>query len=183
MSPSRRRRFRTERACTADRASPGLCSAYKKDKDMRIVGNIWWHIPCLGFVQAIVTYLLGLILAVTVIGAPIGLGLMELGKFYLFPFSQAMADKSELDIEQNKIWGDYQTLVMILYLPLGLILTRMLHKSRARVLSRPLDAGLFGPFGACASSSQQVKITRTRNRCHSRCRAHRERLCMRSTNR
>ena len=61
--------------------------------------------------------------------------------------------------------------------------TRMLHKSLGSVLSRPLDTRLFGPFGACASSSQQVKITRTWNRCHSRCRAHRQKLCMRSTNR
>ena len=62
-------------------------------------------------------------------------------------------------------------------------LTRMLHKSLARVLACPLDAGLFGPFGTCASSSQRVKVTRTSDRRHSRCRTHREGLCMRSTSR
>ena len=61
--------------------------------------------------------------------------------------------------------------------------TRMLHKSLTRVFSRPLDAGLFGPFAACESSSQRVKVTRTPDRRHSRCRAHREGLFMRSTSR
>ena len=31
--------------------------------------------------------------------------------------------------------------------------TRMLHKSLVRGLARPLNAGLFEPIGACASSS------------------------------
>ena len=59
----------------------------------------------------------------------------------------------------------------------------MLHKSLARLLFRPLDTGLFGPFGACASSSRRVKVTHTPDRRHSRCRPHREGLCIRSPNR
>ena len=33
--------------------------------------------------------------------------------------------------------------------------TRMLHKSLVRGLARPLNAGLFEPIGACASSSHE----------------------------
>ena len=90
---------------------------------MRTFGNILWHFPFFGFVSAISVYLLGLVLTATVIAAPIGLGLMELGKFLFVPFGHAMVSKSALNIEQNKAWKTYSTIVMILYLPFGLVLS------------------------------------------------------------
>ena len=90
---------------------------------MATLGNVLWHIPFLGFVNAIFTYLIGLLLTITVIAAPIGLGLMEYGKFLFAPFSHAMVSKSALEIQQNKLWRTYSTLVSILYFPLGLFLT------------------------------------------------------------
>ncbi|MBL4821428.1 MAG: hypothetical protein JKY98_10640 [Gammaproteobacteria bacterium] len=89
---------------------------------MKTLGNILWHIPFLGFVSAIAVYVLGLLLTVTVIAAPIGLGLMEFGKFLFWPFGRAMISKKEMNIEQNPVWKTYSTLVMILYFPFGLIL-------------------------------------------------------------
>ena len=89
---------------------------------MRTLGNIIWHIPFLGFLNAIMTYLTGFILTITVVAAPIGLGLMEHGKFLFLPFSYKMADKKDLNIQQNKIWEAYSMIIMILYLPLGLLL-------------------------------------------------------------
>jgi uncharacterized membrane protein YccF (DUF307 family) len=89
---------------------------------MRTLGNILWHFPFFGFVNAIVVYLLGLILTATVIAAPIGLGLMEFGKFLFAPFGHAMVSKSDLNIEQNKGWKAYSTIVMVIYFPFGLIL-------------------------------------------------------------
>lgn len=89
---------------------------------MKTLGNILWHIPFLGFVNAILVYLLGLLLTATVIAAPIGLGLMEFGKFLFAPFGNAMVSKSELNVEQNKAWKTYSTIVMVLYFPFGLIL-------------------------------------------------------------
>jgi uncharacterized membrane protein YccF (DUF307 family) len=88
---------------------------------MRTLGNILWHIPFLGFINAILVYLLGLLLTITVIAAPIGLGLMEYGKFLLMPFGQAMVDKSELNVEQSSVWKTYSTIIMILYIPFGVI--------------------------------------------------------------
>ena len=88
---------------------------------MRTLGNILWHFPFFGFVTAGFYWLVGLLLTVTVIAAPIGLGLMELGKFLLAPFGHAMVSKDDLKIEQNALWKTYSTIVMILYLPFGLV--------------------------------------------------------------
>lgn len=92
---------------------------------MRTLGNIIWHIPFLGFVNAIFVYLFGLLLTATVIAAPIGLGLMEFGKFLFAPFGHAMVSKDELNIEQNKAWGTYSTIIRILYLPFGILFSIM----------------------------------------------------------
>lgn len=90
---------------------------------MKTLGNILWHFPFFGFVNAILVYVLGLILTATVIAAPIGLGLIEFGKFLFAPFGHAMVSKSELNAEQNKAWKTYSTIVMVLYFPFGLILS------------------------------------------------------------
>lgn len=89
---------------------------------MKTLGNIIWHIPFLGFINATIVYLLGLILTVTVVAAPIGLGLMEFAKFLYWPFGNAMVSKKNLDIEQNPIWKTYSTIIMMLYFPFGLLL-------------------------------------------------------------
>jgi uncharacterized membrane protein YccF (DUF307 family) len=88
---------------------------------MRTLGNILWHFPFFGFVTAIFYWLLGALLTVTIVAAPIGLGLMEFGKFLFAPFGHAMVSKSELKVEQNAVWKTYSTIVMILYLPFGVI--------------------------------------------------------------
>jgi uncharacterized membrane protein YccF (DUF307 family) len=88
---------------------------------MRTLGNILWHFPFFGFVSAALTWLFGALLTITVIAAPIGLGLMEYGTFLFAPFSRAMVSKSELGVTQNPLWKAYSTVVMILYLPFGLI--------------------------------------------------------------
>lgn len=89
---------------------------------MRILGNILWHFPFLGFLNAIIVFIVGLLLTVTVVAAPIGLGLMEYGKFLFAPFSWAMVSKSDINAEQNKTWKAYSAIVMILYIPIGLIM-------------------------------------------------------------
>lgn len=90
---------------------------------MRALGNVLWHFPFLGFLSAAVTYLLGLLLTATVIAAPIGLGVMELGKFMFVPFGRALVKKSDLVESRSKAWQTYSTVIMILYLPFGLTLS------------------------------------------------------------
>ena len=87
---------------------------------MRTLGNIIWHIPFLGFLTALFTFLLGSLLVLTIIGAPLGLGLIQLSKFLLSPFSSSMVDKKNLNVEQNKYWKSYGFVIRIIYFPFGL---------------------------------------------------------------
>ena len=88
---------------------------------MRTLGNILWHFPFFGFLTAAFYWLLGLLLTLLVVTAPIGLGLMEFGRFLLAPFGNEMVSKSSLRVEQNVLWQAYSTVVMILYLPFGVV--------------------------------------------------------------
>lgn len=88
---------------------------------MRTLGNILWHIPFLGFVSAFITFVIGTLLTVTIIAAPVGVGLIEYSKFLLAPFGKVMISKNDLNIERNKFWKRYSTIIMIIYFPFGLI--------------------------------------------------------------
>ena len=65
---------------------------------MRTLGNILWHIPFLGFLSALGTFLIGGLMVITIIGAPLGLGLIQLSKFLLSPFSSLTQFKSKQEI-------------------------------------------------------------------------------------
>ena len=87
---------------------------------LRTIANILWHIPFLGFLNALGAFLLGLLLTVLVVTSPIGLGLLSYAKFLMFPFSTEMVPASEAGISRNPLWAAYSTILMILYLPFGL---------------------------------------------------------------
>ncbi|MDR1455880.1 MAG: hypothetical protein LBJ01_09540 [Tannerella sp.] len=94
---------------------------------MKSLGNLIWHIPYLGFLNALFTFLTGGLFVISVVGAPIGLGLIQLSKMYLAPFSYTMVSKSELsrhnpDATENKLWKTFGMIVWIVYLPFGLLL-------------------------------------------------------------
>jgi len=105
---------------------------------MKQFANILWHIPFLGFLRAFGTLILGLFLIVTVVAAPIGVGLLQLAKFYLSPFTSAMVNKNTLKQKEstidpdsqlgkimeiaNKLWKVWGTIVKILYIPIGLFM-------------------------------------------------------------
>ena len=89
---------------------------------MKTLGNILWHFPFFGFLQAAIIYLFGLILTITVIASPIGVSLMEYAKFLLAPFSRSMVSKAELNVEQGAVWKSYSKIIMVLYFPLGLLM-------------------------------------------------------------
>jgi uncharacterized membrane protein YccF (DUF307 family) len=73
--------------------------------------------------SALIVFLLGGLLVITVVGAPIGLGLIQLSKFLLSPFSSSMISKDDLNVEQNKLWKSFGFIVRILYFPIGLFIT------------------------------------------------------------
>lgn len=89
---------------------------------MRTLGNILWHIPFLGFITALLVFLLGGLLTILVVTSPLGFGLLQYSKFLLAPFSYSMISKSDLGVTQNPIWKTYSVLIMILYLPIGIVL-------------------------------------------------------------
>ncbi len=89
---------------------------------MRTLGNILWHMPFLGFLSALVTFLIGGLFVITIIDAPIGLGLIQLSIFLLAPFSHSMINKNDIKADQNTAWKTFEIIVRIVYFPFGLIL-------------------------------------------------------------
>ena len=89
---------------------------------MRTFGNIIWHIFFLGFLNSFIVFLIGGLLYITVIGAPLGQGLIQLAKFLLAPFTREMVKKKDVNIKQNKAWKAYGIIVTIFYFPLGIII-------------------------------------------------------------
>ncbi|HOT39540.1 MAG TPA: YccF domain-containing protein [Candidatus Cloacimonas acidaminovorans] len=89
---------------------------------MRVLANILWHFPFCGFMTALTAYIVGGLFFISVIGAPIGLGLFQFGKFLLAPFSYSMVSKKDLNIEQNKAWKTFGIIATIIYIPFGLAL-------------------------------------------------------------
>ena len=103
---------------------------------MRLLGNILLHFPCFGFVTSLFSFLAGILLTVTVVGAPIGLGLIQYAKFALAPYSYSMIDKRELHPNKRGnilyailclivriLWGIAQVVVMcctIVLLPMAI---------------------------------------------------------------
>ena len=71
---------------------------------MKTLGNILWHFPFFGFLTALCTFIIGVIFMITVIGAPIGLGMIQHSKFLLTPFSKRMISDSEIKKEKSTLW-------------------------------------------------------------------------------
>ncbi|MDR2175889.1 MAG: hypothetical protein LBO82_08130 [Synergistaceae bacterium] len=88
---------------------------------MRTLGNILWHFPCFGFLQAFVVFIVGTILTITIVGSPIGLGLIQYSRFLLAPFSYEMVDQKTLGKEQSKAWEIFSLIIWIIYLPFGVV--------------------------------------------------------------
>lgn len=88
---------------------------------MRTLGNILWHIPFLGFLQAFVVWIVGLLLTVTVVGAPIGIGLIERAKYMLAPGTRVLVSSDELNKAQNPAWKLWSAVISLIYLPVGLV--------------------------------------------------------------
>ena len=87
---------------------------------MKKLGNLLWHFPLFGFVTALLTFLTGGFFVITVIGAPIGLGLIQHSKFLLTPFSSRMISDSKLKKHKTPVWKILSVIAFILYLPIGI---------------------------------------------------------------
>jgi uncharacterized membrane protein YccF (DUF307 family) len=143
---------------------------------MRTLGNIIWHFPFFGFLKALFTFLWGGLFVITIVGAPIGLGLIQLSRMYLAPFSRSMVSKSDLQVEQNKYWKAFGIIVWIFYFPVGLILSiltvvqivglfiSLIGIPVALVLAKSLGT-YFNPVGkVCVSKTMQEEMERIKAR-------------------
>lgn len=98
---------------------------------MRGIANFLWHFPFFGFMSAFFNFILGGILVLTVVGAPIGLGLIQYAKFLLAPYSNAMISKSQLEKHQKNVKEEHKaltvfnTVVSILWIPFGVVFAIM----------------------------------------------------------
>ena len=92
---------------------------------MNIFWNILWIFPFFGWIWAILYGILGLCVCATVVGLPIGLGLLQYSKFLFWPHGNAMISKSDLEVitekERPLWWKIFAMIVRILYFPFGLI--------------------------------------------------------------
>ncbi len=91
---------------------------------MALLGNIFWYFPFFGFVSAAIVWLIGMLLVLTVIAAPLGTGLVELGRFLFWPFGSRMVQAKHVGglIAQNGLWRVWGWLMLLLWLPIGIVL-------------------------------------------------------------
>jgi len=92
---------------------------------MSFIGNIFWLILG-GILVAVIYFLVGLVLCITIIGIPFGVQLMKLGVYALMPFGHELVNKPNepgcLSIVMNLLWvllGWWE--VAVIHLVCGLI--------------------------------------------------------------
>ncbi len=94
---------------------------------MKVFLNIIWYFPYFGFLLAIPVAITGVLLCLTLVGAPLGLGLLQIVKFLLAPHTQEMVTQKDLSAAKGEnrstLWIVFSSIVSFLYLPLGLLLT------------------------------------------------------------
>ena len=92
---------------------------------MKFIGNIFWLLFG-GIVIAIIYFMVGLVICVTIIGIPFGVQLFKLGSYALWPFGRELVDRPNepgcLSVGMNLIWilcGWWE--IAILHLVFGLL--------------------------------------------------------------
>ena len=112
---------------------------------MRVPFNVLWHFPGLGFITAVLFFLLGLVLSATVVLSPIGVGLLEYGKFLLAPCSRNMVRRKDVKGDyRSGTWRIWSTVLWVVYLPFGVLLSVLLvvNTSIFLVASIPTIVGI-----------------------------------------
>lgn len=129
---------------------------------MRTLGNIIWNFPFLGFVTAAIVFLIGLLFVVTIIAAPIGLGLIQYSKFLLLPFSYDMVSKSELEGEADKniLWQTYGFILKSVYIiflgiPMAIVTLIQIIGCFCSVIGIPVAIVMAKSLARCFSLSEK----------------------------
>jgi len=92
---------------------------------MKFIGNIFWLLFG-GIIIAIIYFMVGLVICVTIIGIPFGVQLFKLGSYALWPFGRELVDRPNepgcLSVGMNLIWilfGWWE--IALLHLVFGLL--------------------------------------------------------------
>ena len=74
---------------------------------MNTVGNILWFLLG-GFIVAIIYYLIGFLMCITIIGIPFGIQLFKFGTYALWPFGHKIVDRPDepscVSVVMNILW-------------------------------------------------------------------------------
>lgn len=145
---------------------------------MAALGNVLWHIPFLGFLNALVSALLGLMFFASLVGAPLATGLMALARFFLAPFGHRLINARDLGgaIWAHPLWRVWGWLVMVIWLPVGVILAfatavqcvllclTVVGVPAALALAKAIPA-LFNPVGKkCVPTAMADELLREKTR-------------------
>lgn len=92
---------------------------------MKFLGNIFWLLFG-GIIIAIIYFMVGLVICVSIIGIPFGVQLFKLGSYALWPFGRELVDRPNepgcLSVFMNLIWilfGWWE--IALLHLVFGLL--------------------------------------------------------------
>ena len=92
---------------------------------MKLLGNILWLILG-GLLVALIYFLVGILMCITVVGIPFGLQLIKLGSYSLWPFGHQLVYRPNepgcLSIVMNLIWillGGWE--IAIIHLACGIL--------------------------------------------------------------
>ena len=83
---------------------------------------IFWHFPVLGFINAFITFLLGLAFIALVVSIPLGKGLVQYSKYLFNPVKYQMVDVPADQIDHNQNWQAFGMFVYVFYFPFSLVL-------------------------------------------------------------
>ncbi len=129
---------------------------------MKLIANIIWAIFFGGWFFSLLTAFLGLLICATVVGLPIGIGLLNLARLYLWPFGHQLVDAETLDSKRPLIWRGYSLFVKILYIPLGLVLSicsiSAIIGYTITILGFPVALVFFKSFGAIWNPVNKVYV-------------------------
>ena len=140
---------------------------------MKTLGNILWHFPFFGFLTALYTFIIGGLFTITIIGAPIGLGMIQHSKFLLSPFSKTMISDSQVNKDKSTLWKILGIIAFIIYLPFGIIVSivtiiqicllfiTIIGIPIALVLAKSLST-YFNPIGKICVDSEVVEELKNR---------------------
>ena len=89
-----------------------------------------WHVPFLGFISSLYFFIWGALFTVTGIGAPLGLGLIKIGKMLLAPFGKAVVRNGQYGLNLKKgsdkfnkalvAYEKFEFIFRIVWFPFGL---------------------------------------------------------------